>query len=108
KDDIEDIKGMAIAIGLHPEVNIQYKPGRYYSLLNGQIEKSFFWQDKTTGLWLKARPDAIPTDSGDYADLKTTTSVSYFPLLRTITDLAYHQQAAMIMAGSKQCADIPM
>ena len=108
KDDIEDIKGMALSIGLHPEVNIQYKPGRYYSLLNGQIEKSFFWRDKVTGLWLKARPDAIPTDSGDYADLKTTTSVSYFPLLRTITDLAYHQQAAMIMDGSRQCADIPM
>lgn len=103
EDEIDDIKGMAIAIGAHPEVNIEFKPGRYYSLLNGHIEKSFFWRDKATGLWCKARPDAIPTDSGDYADLKTTTSVAYLDLLRTITDLAYHQQAAMIMVGSGQC-----
>jgi PDDEXK-like domain of unknown function (DUF3799) len=108
RDDIENIRGMATAVGLHPEVNIEFKPGRFYSLLNGHIEKSFIWKDKRTGIWCKARPDAIPTDSGDYADLKTTTSVAFMSLLRTITDYAYHQQAAMIMEGSRQCAGVEL
>jgi hypothetical protein len=102
--DIEDIRGMCEAMAKHPEVNIQFEPGRYYSLLNGHIEKSFIWKDKPTGLWCKARPDAIPTDSGDYADLKTTTSVAYQAIQRAITDHAYHQQAAMIAEGARQCA----
>ncbi len=108
QEDIDNIRGMAINVGLHPEVNIQYKPGRFYSLLNGHIEKSFFWKDKATGLWCKARPDAIPTDSGDFADLKTTTSVGQIPLMRSITDFAYHQQAAMIAEGAQQCAGIDL
>lgn len=112
RDDIEDIRGMSKVVGRHHLVNMEYRHGdgstRRYSLLNGHIEKSFFWRDKKTGLWCKARPDAIPTESGDFADLKTTTSVSHLALMRTISDFAYHQQAAMIMDGSKQCAGIDM
>ena len=47
----------------------------------------------------KARPDAIPNDAGDFADLKTTTSVQTADLARTIAEYGYHQQAALIASG---------
>jgi PDDEXK-like domain of unknown function (DUF3799) len=77
-------------------------------ILNGHIERSFFWKDKRTGIWLKARPDSVPTDSGDFADLKTTISVQWPDLVRTVSALAYHQQAALISEGSEACAGIKM
>ena len=90
-DEIEDIRGMAISIGKNPLV----KQG----VLNGLVEQSLFWKDKKTGIWLKARPDVIPTSSGEVTDLKTTTSVQRDDLVRTIGDLGYHQQAALIGEG---------
>jgi hypothetical protein len=69
--------------------------------LNGLIECSMFWRDQETGLWLKARPDAVPTDSGNYTDLKKTTSCLYSDLQWTIAQLSYHMQAALVMAGAR-------
>jgi PDDEXK-like uncharacterized protein DUF3799 len=99
-EDVKHICGIAETLKLNSIVQ--------QGILNGQIERSFFWRDKHTGLWLKARPDAVPTESGDYADLKTTTSVQWPDLVRTVSALAYHQQAAMIAEGSRACADLPM
>lgn len=97
-DQIEDIRGMAISVGRDPLVR--------GGLLGGQIERSLVWQDKETGLWCKARPDAIPTDSGDFADLKTTTDVHYSDLANTVRRLAYHQQAALVAEGAAKVADV--
>ena len=69
-------------------------------LLHGDIERSLFWRDKKTGLWLKARPDALPNDSGDFADLKTTTRTSFPLLMHSVGTCAYHQQAALIREGA--------
>lgn len=66
-DMVEDIKGMALSLGKHPLVRA--------GILNGLIERSMIFRDKETGIWVKARPDAIPTDSGDYADIKTSAEV---------------------------------
>ena len=99
-EDVEVVKGMAMSLGRHPLVS--------QGLLAGDVERSLFWQDKATGLWLKSRPDAIPTDSGDTSDLKSTTSVSWPDLVRTISDWAYHQQGALIREGLKACCGIEM
>lgn len=64
---VADIKGMAISLGKHPLVRA--------GILNGLIERSIVFRDKETGIWVKVRPDAIPTDSGDYADIKTAAEV---------------------------------
>lgn len=90
---VEQIKGMAQALGNFPLM----KAG----ILNGLIERSIFWQDKETGLWLKARPDAIPSDSGDFADLKTTSSVLFKDLQQSIATYGYHQQAALVIEGAR-------
>ena len=65
-------------------------------LLNGEVECSGFWKDRETGLWLKVRPDVIPTDSGDFADLKTASEVTTPALMSSIRTLAYHMQGALI------------
>jgi len=99
-DDVTAIKGMATSLGSHPLIS--------QGLLSGDVERSLFWQDPATKIWLKSRPDAIPTDSGDFADLKTTPSVSWPDLVRTISDFAYHQQAALVREGAKAVLGIDM
>jgi hypothetical protein len=91
--NVEVIKGMAISIGAFPLVQA--------GALNGLIERSLFWKDKETGLWLKARPDAIPSDSGDFSDIKTTGSVLYRDLQKSIADFGYNQQAALTFEGAR-------
>lgn len=97
---IKAIRGMAKSLAAHPLI----KSG----ILNGDIERSMFSLDKETGIWKKARPDAIPTDSGDFADLKHTTSVRYEDLQRTIADYGYHQQGAMVGEVYKEITGKPM
>jgi hypothetical protein len=57
-------------------------------------------------VWLKARPDAIPNASGDVADLKTTKSVLWPDLMRTLDSAGYCQQGALIVDGFKTVLDI--
>jgi hypothetical protein len=64
---LDVIRGMARSLAAHPLIDA--------GILNGAIEQTIVWKCKDTGVWLKARPDAIPNDAGDFADLKTTTSV---------------------------------
>src|SRR5262249_6669221 len=77
--------------------------GKRHGILDGMIERSFFWRDKETGIWLKWRPDSVPTDAADFADIKTTTSVLWPDLCRTLRELAYYQQAAL---GRWACREI--
>lgn len=92
-DHVEIIKGMALSLSNNHLVQA--------GILNGLIERSMFWKDPETGVWLKARPDALPSDSGDYADLKTTQSVFYRDLQSTVGDYGYHQQGALVLDGAK-------
>lgn len=105
QDEAEHIIGIAKKL---QETPVIYDQRTNYGLLNGHIECSFFWRDKRTGIWLKARPDAVPTDSGMFTDLKTTTSVQWLDLIRTVSNLAYHQQAALIADGAQICAGLKM
>jgi hypothetical protein len=90
-NQLDVIRGMARSLAAHPLIDA--------GILNGGIEQTIVWKCKDTGVWLKARPDAIPNDAGDFADLKTTTSVQTADLARTIAEYGYHQQAALIASG---------
>ena len=85
---IAAIRGMARGLAAHPLIGA--------GILNGLIEHSMVWQDAETGVWLKVRPDAIPNDAADFADLKTTVSVSHDALTRTIGEYGYQVQAALV------------
>lgn len=86
--EIDQIKGMANAIGMHPMVQA--------GAFDGYIERSGFFRDKETGIWLKVRPDVIPNHSGDFVDLKTTSSVQWNDLQRTIAEFGYTQQFSLM------------
>lgn len=98
-DDVEAVRGMSAGLQRHPLVRA--------GILNGQIELSMIWRDVETGLWLKARPDAIPNDGGDFSDLKTTTSVDGRDLVNTIADYGYHAQGALIAMGAREVLKVP-
>lgn len=102
--EIEAIKGMAVALGKHPLV----RPGPGQSgILDGAVERSLIWQDEKTGVWLKSRPDNIPSGSGLFADLKTAESVSDESLERSLASFGYHMQAALVAMASEAVLGLP-
>ena len=68
-------------------------------VLNGLVETTLAWPDKETGIWLLSRPDVIPTDSGDFCDIKTTRSVLYNDLVKSIGEFGYTQQGSLVGEG---------
>lgn len=67
--------------------------------LSGEIERSLIWQRE--GVWLKARPDAIPGASNDFADLKTTSKgTETRDLANVLYDRGYFVQAALVGMGA--------
>lgn len=86
EDDFSAIKSMHDALAAEagvPEL-----------LTAGEPEKSMIWKDAETGIWLKSRPDRIPTD-GVLADLKTCASADPHILNGDIIKRGYHMQLAL-------------
>jgi PDDEXK-like domain of unknown function (DUF3799) len=96
----EHIQGIAESLAADPAVQA--------GCLNGNIEQSFFWKDKTTGIWLKSRPDANPTDDLAFVDLKLTRSTNWSALQRTIREYGYFQQAALTATACEAIHGRPM
>ena len=99
-EHIVNIRGMSQSLAAHPLVRA--------GILNGLIEHSIVWQDRETGIWCKVRPDAIPTDAGDVADLKSAASVSDEAIERSIGDFGYFVQGAMIGMAYREVLGIDM
>ena len=85
--DIKTIRGMAASLS---------QERMAMDLLQGPVEQTLIAQDPETGIWLRARPDVIPTADGMFADLKTTTSVVDIDLKWTLRSFGYHMQGALI------------
>jgi hypothetical protein len=93
QEKAESIKGMALRLGREkPIAN---------GALTGWVEITMAWKDRATGVWCLSRPDVIPTDSGDFCDLKTIGRgiVSYKTLVAAIGEHGYHMQAALCGEG---------
>jgi hypothetical protein len=86
-EEVEKIKGMAISLGKHPLVQA--------GILRGLIERSIVFKDKATGIWVRTRPDSIPTDSGDYADIKTSKEIGE-GTEAAMRNYRYDMQAALL------------
>jgi hypothetical protein len=95
----KNIKGMAKGLGANPHVQ--------QGMLNGLVEKSFFWRDKETGLWLKIRPDAVPLADGISVDLKVVTDASRIGVQRSLSDTNLHIQAALVGMGFEEVLGWP-
>lgn len=89
-EDLEAIEGMAERLAKEPMI----KDG----LLSGLIEKSIIWKDEATGLWLRTRPDSLPTDA-IFADYKTAASADPDDISRALFDKGYAPQMALAAEG---------
>ncbi len=69
------------------------------ALQDGKAEQSLFWQDEETGVWLRARPDWLPTALTHIPDYKTARSCSPADFERAVEDYGYHIQAAHYLEG---------
>ena len=87
---------------MHMAESLQRMPLAVEALRSDMTEISMIWQDRT-GVWLKSRPDTIPSNGMDFADLKTTTDASTFAVQRSITKFGYAQQMALAIEGAEHC-----
>lgn len=85
-DQIETIQRISEDASEYPMVKL--------GVLNGEIERTMCWKDESTGIWLKARPDAISGD-GIFADLKTASKFDEDFLERQVFDAGYYLQATI-------------
>jgi hypothetical protein len=91
--DLEKIAAMAESLAGEPLIEL--------GALQGLVEHSLLWEDPDTGVWIKVRPDAIPTDDLDFADLKVTADVSTDAIEKSIGKFGYGQQGALVGSASK-------
>jgi len=71
---------------------------QYY--INGSIvEGSFFWEDPSTGIICKTRPDFLRKNLGIGIDLKSTLDARPDIFAKDIQKYDYHLQAAMCIDG---------
>lgn len=99
-ENVEAIKGIAASLAREPLI----KAG----LLQGDVERSLFWKDKKTGVWLKARPDVLPSSDGVAVDLKTCTDASPEKIQSAVMDYGYGMQGAVIGKGMKEVLGVEM
>jgi hypothetical protein len=85
-EDLQTLTNMSISLS---------RDSRFTELLtNSEIEKSLFWEDKGSGLIVKARPDVLQENM--IIDLKTIADASAHSFQRSMIDGWYHVQGAMI------------
>lgn len=93
--DFAMVHDMAAAIRQVPLAAKLLQPG-------GHAEKSLFWQDEQTGVWLRARPDWIGVPIGAMTpmiDYKTTVSAEPEAIRKSVHQWGYHQQDAWYIDG---------
>jgi len=94
KDELQRVIGIAKELALEPLV--------MDGAMSGAIETSMFAKDSETGIWIKTRPDIIPTNGGDYSDLKTAAEVTTVALQSAIRSRGYHMQGGLIWEACDQ------
>ena len=95
--ELDAIVAMARSLALEPLVND--------GLLRGNVECSGFFKDNETGLWVKVRPDVIPTGP-DFVDLKTAADITTIGLMSSMRSYAYHMQGALVWEAC-DALDVP-
>jgi hypothetical protein len=69
------------------------------ALSGAVVETSLVWQDVETGVYCKARPDALRFDQKTIYDLKSCSSITKFRY--DVWSYRYHLQAAFYLMGCK-------
>jgi len=69
-------------------------------LSDGAAEQSFWWDDVSTGLKCKCRPDWLSADGATIVDLKTCQDASPTGFAKAVANFGYQIQAAHYLAGT--------
>lgn len=110
RKQLEQIKGMAGVLpwqkgledsGLANNAVVQA------GALRGLIEHTIIAKDEETGVWLKSRPDVIPTDSREFNDFKTSADVSDEAIRKTLDSYRYDMQADLASVCLEQAIGEP-
>lgn len=96
-DGIEAVTQSDMALALSMAASVRVHPAAAALLAHGKAEQSFWWDDATTGLRCKCRPDWY--DGSTVVDLKTTTDASPAGFARSVATFRYHVQASHYLAG---------
>lgn len=94
---VEKIKYMA--------ENLSASPDAVEMLTSDLTEISMIWQDEQTGIWVKSRPDCLPSNGFDFADLKTFSPKSSDLVLsaqRATTEHGYAIQMALAIEAAEK------
>lgn len=67
----------------------------------GQAERSFYYQDQKTGVWMRIRPDWLAVVEGWVVDVKTSISAAPDSFARSVANYRYHVQDPFYMDGLK-------
>jgi hypothetical protein len=110
RKQLEQIKGMAGVLpwqkgledsGLANNAVVQA------GALRGLIEHTIIAKDEETGVWLKSRPDVIPTASLEFNDFKTSADVSDEAIRKTLDSFRYDMQADLASVCLEQAIGKP-
>ena len=88
--DIAKFKDMALALSDDPVIRD--------GLFDGEVEKTIVWQDPQTGIWVKIRPDVVPSDK-IMADYKSVRSAKPVDVDKSISEYGYDMQMALFQEG---------
>lgn len=77
---------------------VREHPAAALLLASGKAEQSFWWDDITSGLRCKCRPDWYSGTT--IVDLKTTTDASPAGFAKSVANFRYHVQANHYLAGT--------
>jgi len=83
---------MAVAVHGHPTAGAL--------LQSGQAEQSFWWDDVSTGLRCKCRPDWLSADGATIVDLKTCQDASPAGFAKSVAQWSYQVQSAHYLCGT--------
>jgi hypothetical protein len=86
KHEAETVRAMRDALAAHAVAQ--------HAFVAGRAERSYFWRDLETDVWLKARLDYEPTHRRYLADLKTSISAHPEVFRKRVADYGYHISAA--------------
>jgi hypothetical protein len=94
---IEAVSEPEMALAQSMAASVRRHPAASALLAQGKAEQSFWWDDATTGLRCKCRPDWYYGTT--VVDLKTTTDASPSGFARSIATFRYHVQASHYLTG---------
>jgi hypothetical protein len=96
-EGMEAVSEPDMALALSMASSVRQHPAAYALLAQGKAEQSFWWDDATTGLRCKCRPDWYYQST--VVDLKTTTDASPAGFARSVATFRYHVQASHYLSG---------